>query len=109
MANWLETVCCILDQCAISWLEKTAPFPEELGKLKDEKTSDQETIINLRNKVIEKQDESLKSVHSAVQTTVETEIKSFVCKITLLARALGLKAKGLKAKRARDDRVSCIQ
>ena len=29
---------------------------------------------------------------------------NFVCKIPLLARALGL-----KAKRARDDRVSCIQ
>ena len=30
--------------------------------------------------------------------------ESLVCKIPLLARALGL-----KAKRARDDRVSCIQ
>ena len=30
--------------------------------------------------------------------------KGFVCKISLLADALGL-----KAKRARDDRVSCIQ
>ena len=77
LATWLETVCCILDQYAIPWLEKTAPFPEELGKLKDEKISDQETIINLQNKVIEKQEESLKSVQSAVQTTVETEMKSY--------------------------------
>ena len=82
LATWLETVCCILDQYAIPWLEKTAPFPEEIGKLKDEKISDQETIINLQNKVIEKQEESLKSVQSAVQTTVETEMKSYASAVS---------------------------
>ena len=35
-------------------------------------------------------------------------LPELVCNITLLARALGLKAERL-AKRARDDRVSCIQ
>ena len=82
LATWLETVCCVLDQYAIPWLEKTALFPEELGKLKDEKISDQETIINLQNKVIEKQEESLKSVQSAVQTTVETEMKSYASAVS---------------------------
>ena len=85
LATWLETVCCILDQYAIPWLEKTAPFPEEIGKLKDEKISDQETIINLQNKVIEKQEESLKSVQSAVQTTVETEMKSYASAVSKIA------------------------
>ena len=35
---------------------------EELGDLKNEKISDQETIINLQTKVIEKQEERLESV-----------------------------------------------
>ena len=34
---------------------------------------------------------------------------AFVCKIPLLARALGLKAKAGRPSAARDDRVSCIQ
>ena len=46
LACWLETVYCIFDQYAIPWLEKAAPLTKELGKFKDEKISDQETIIN---------------------------------------------------------------
>ena len=48
----------------IPWLENTAIFPDELGELKDESISDLYTITNLKNKVIEKQEES------AVQTIV---------------------------------------
>ena len=82
LANWLEVVCCILDQHAIPWLEKASPLTEELGKLKDDKISDQEKIINLQNKVIEKQEESLKSVQDAVQTTVETSMKSYASAVS---------------------------
>ena len=71
LASWLETVCCILDQHTMPWLEKAAPLTEELGKLKDEKIS--ETIISLQNNVIKKQEDSLRSV----QTTVETGMKSY--------------------------------
>ena len=82
LACWLETVCCIFDQYAIPWLEKAAPLAEELRVMKEEKISDQVTIINLQNKVIEKQDESLKSVQNAVQTTVKTEMKSYATAVS---------------------------
>ena len=36
LATWLETVCCILDQYAMPWLEKAALLVEEIGKLKVE-------------------------------------------------------------------------
>ena len=72
LATWLETVCCILDHHAMSWLDKAVPLAEELGKLKVEKICEQETIINLLNKVIEKQEDSLRSVQNADQTTVES-------------------------------------
>ena len=55
-------------------LEKAAPLAEELGKLKYEKISDQETFINLQNKVIVKQEDSLRSVQNAVQTTLESHV-----------------------------------
>ena len=60
LETWMETVCCILDQYAIPWVKMIAPFPGELGKLKNERISDQEMIINLQNKVFEKQEEGLK-------------------------------------------------
>ena len=82
LASWLETVCYVLDQFAVPWLEKAAPLVEELADLKNEKISDQETIINLQTKVIEKQEECLESVRHAVQSTVETEMKSYASAVS---------------------------
>ena len=47
LAVWLETVCCILDQHAIPWLEKAAPLSDEVEKLKSENIADQKTVISL--------------------------------------------------------------
>ena len=49
----------------MSWLEKVVLLAEDLGKLKDDKISDQETIIDLQTKVIEKQEDSVRSVLSS--------------------------------------------
>ena len=49
------------------------PLIEDVEKLKDEKISDQKTIIDLQRKVIEKNEEEMK----AVQTTVQAEMKSY--------------------------------
>ena len=43
LAVWIETMCCILDQYAIPWLEKAAPLSDEVEKLKSEKIVDQKT------------------------------------------------------------------
>ena len=71
--EWLETVCCILDQFSITWLRKAIPLAEEIDKLKSEKISDQSIIIDLQNKAIEKSNKQLKSM----QNTVQTEMKSY--------------------------------
>ena len=82
LASWLETVCYVLDQFAVPWLEKAAPLVKELADLKNDKIADQETIINLQAKVIEKQEERLDSVRHAVQSTVETEMKSYASAVS---------------------------
>ena len=52
LASCLETVCCILDQHAVPWLEKAASLPEDISVLKKEKITDQERIITLQNQFI---------------------------------------------------------
>ena len=78
----LLAVCCILDQYAIPLLEKAAPLAKELGAMKEEKIADQMTFMNLQNKVIVKQDESLKSVQNAFQTTVKTGMQSYATAVS---------------------------
>ena len=54
LCDWLETVCCILDQFSIPWLNIATPLAEEVQTLKDEKIADQKTIIDLQNNMIDK-------------------------------------------------------
>ena len=72
LAVWLETVCCILDQYVIPWLEKAAPLSDEVEKLNSEKIDDQKTVISLQNKLIEAHEKNVESVQNVVETTVET-------------------------------------
>ena len=82
LATWLETVCCILDQYAIPGLNKAALFSEELESLTNEKIADQRSIISLQGLLIEKHENSLNSVQSTFQTTVETEMKTYALAVT---------------------------
>ena len=59
LCEWLETVCCILDRFSLPWLHNAVPLTEELPKLKDEKISDQKTIIDLQKQLIEKNEEQI--------------------------------------------------
>ena len=73
LCGWLETVCCILDTFSVPLLSSAVPLAKRVEKLKDEKICDQKSIIDLQKKVIEISQEGLK----AVQTTVQTEMKSY--------------------------------
>ena len=73
LCDWLETVCRILDQFSIPWLNIATPLAEEVQTLKDEKIADQKTIIDLQSNMIDKSEDQLKSVKS----TAETELKSY--------------------------------
>ena len=73
LAYWLETVKYLLCNRAMPLLEKAARMQDELVTLRQEKIKDQETIIQLQNKIIEKRDEQIDSV----QATVQKEIKTY--------------------------------
>ena len=73
LMHWLETVCCILDVTACPLLERGVALQEDVEKLQEEKINDQQTIIQLQGKLIEKKDEEL----SLVKTTVQAEMKTY--------------------------------
>ena len=66
LASWLETVCCILDEYAISGLDEAALVSEEVESLKNEKISDERSIISLQSQLTEKHEDGVKSVQSKV-------------------------------------------
>ena len=82
LASWLETVCFILDQYAIPGLDKATLLSDEVESLKNEKISDQRKIISLQGQLIDKHEDNVKSVQSAIQTTVETEMKTYASAVT---------------------------
>ena len=73
LISWVETLNCILDSYVISLLAGGVEMQAEYQKLKDEKIKDQESIISLQKKLIEKSDEEM----SSIKTTVKTELKSY--------------------------------
>ena len=84
---WLEAACCLLDQYCNPVLEAASVLSD---KLKEEKIRDQESIIELQQKLIQKKDEELGAVKSTVQSTVQTELKSYSSVLkTTCSRALG--------------------
>ena len=74
LASWLETVCFSFDQYAITCLDKAVLMSEEVESLKNEKISEKRSIVSLQGQLIEKHEDSVKSVQSVIQTTVETDI-----------------------------------
>ena len=77
LAEWLETVCYILDSFSVPLLKNAVSSTDcnikRIDELQREKIEDQNEIIRLKDKVIEKKSDELKEVKS----TVQTEIKSF--------------------------------
>ena len=69
--RWLETVCFILDSNAVPLLHAAQEVTERVNKLREEKIADQDTIIKLQQKLLEKSDENFDSV----KTTVQQELK----------------------------------
>ena len=70
LCDWLQTVCFILNGYAAAHLQMAA---ERVDKQNISLIAKQRTVIDLQKKLIEKKDEELKSV----QTTVQTEMKSY--------------------------------
>ena len=77
LAEWLETVCHILDSFSIPLLKNAMSNMDSIKKrvddLQKEKINDQKEIIQLKDKIIEKKSDELNEVTS----TVKTEMKSF--------------------------------
>ncbi len=78
LCDWLETVCCILNSFAVPSLYSAVPLVERADQLKEEKISDQKTIIDLQKKMIEKNEVEIR----AVQTVVKTEMSSYPSMLT---------------------------
>ena len=73
LAYWVETLMHLLGHRALPLLEKAVKVQEKVETLQEDKIKDQETIIQLQSKILEKRDEHIDSV----QATVQKEIKSF--------------------------------
>ena len=74
LIRWLETVCFILDSNAVPLLHAAdQEATKRVNELREEKIADQDTIIKLQQKLLEKSDENFDSV----KTTVQQELKSY--------------------------------
>ena len=77
LAEWLETVCFILDSYSIPLLKNAVSTIDNnvkrIDELQSEKIDDQKKIIQLNEKVAEKKSAELNEVKS----TVQTEMKSY--------------------------------
>ena len=72
LAEWLYTAVYLLDRCSLPLMGLAAKQNGQIEKLKDEKITDQDKIIELQNKLIKKKDEELNVVN-----TVSSELKSY--------------------------------
>ena len=107
LVTWLETVCCILDSFALPLLNCGVGMIEDFQEMKDEKIKDQETIIKLQDKLIEKREKEI----SSVQSTVKTELKSYSavvsqsCKAALAQKKIAAAVKKVADKEDRSKNV----
>ena len=73
LIGWLETVCYILDSFSVPLLQNAVPIVQRVCELQEGKIDDQARILELQRDLIVRRDNELKSV----QTTVQTEMKSY--------------------------------
>ena len=100
LCEWLESLCCILDSYCAPVLASASELPDSINKLKDEKISDQKTIIELQRKLIDKKDDELGTVKSVVKSQMESY--SSVLKSTC-SKALAPTKMKAAMKRVADD------
>ena len=101
LSEWLETVCRILDAYAAPVLSVAVTEHETL---KSEKIADQQRIIELQEKLIEKKESELDSVKREMQTTVQAEMKSYSSVLTTTCnKALAPKKVQAALKTAADE------
>lgn len=100
LADWLETVVCILDTFTLPVLSCAGSVIRDLSAVKDEKIADQKTIINLQEKLIQKKEDNLKTV----STTVKNEMQSYSSAVKIsCAHALAPKKIKTAMKKAVDE------
>ena len=73
LSEWLYTAFYLLDRCCLPLMGLAAKQTTQIEQLKNDKIRDQEQIIQLQNKLIEKKDEEIK----VVKDTVVSELKSY--------------------------------
>ncbi len=78
LVDWLETVCRVLNSFVVPLLESATTMSADYQNLKDEKITDQKSIIVLQNKLIEKNEAAI----TLMQTTAKNEIKSYSAAVT---------------------------
>ena len=111
LAEWLETVCRILDAFATPVLNSAVAMESELGTLKNERIADQKKIIELQEKIIEKKDLELDTVKNEMKTTVQSEMKSYSSVLkTTCSQALAPRRvqAALKTAAAEEDRSKSL-
>ena len=111
LAEWLETVCRILDAFATPVLNSAVAMESELGTLKNERIADQKKIIELQEKIIEKKDLELDTVKNEMKTTVQSETKSYSSVLkTTCSQALAPRRvqAALKTAAAEEDRSKSL-
>ena len=111
LAEWLETVCYILDSYSVPLLKNAVSAIDRCAKrideLQREKIDDQKEIIQLKDKVIAKKSDDL----NEVKCTVQTEIKSFSsivkksCPATLSKRTIEAAVKSFSDKEDRSKNL----
>ncbi len=76
---WLETAICILNKYCDPALYAARDIIENLST---EKVANQQKVIELQEKLIDKRDEELSSLKTTLQTTVQSEMKSYSTALT---------------------------
>ena len=72
LSSWLEVLIVALDSHTVPYLKSTCQDAERVEQLKEEKISDQATIINLQTQLIDEKELQIKTV----QETVQSEVKA---------------------------------
>ena len=80
LCSWVEALVLAFSATALPLLEDTMKDAESVEKMKEEKVSDQATIIDLQKKLIEAKDEQVKKLQETFQgevKSVQSEMKTF--------------------------------
>ena len=105
--SWLETVCCVLDSFAVPLLERGTDLEERVETLQEEKIKDQQSIIKLQDKLIEKKANELSSVKNTVQSEMMlySSAVSKSCSAALAPKKIQTAVRNVAAKTDRSKNI----